>query len=438
MGKVASTNNKWVNLVDGIYKGFRFHVAIPGSAAPAGDPNAGAPEYHGITREQSTLKARNQVIVRPGVNGAEIVNFGNDPEEYTVDVVFFGDNWQSLYDQFKTVLVDPQPGTLTLPTQSKAVNAAFSNMTALAQVGDGGAKMCTVTWVQNGTVDQSAGNPIPGPGQSLGALATAAAAVTSALVSAQAAVQSGVNAANSTIAASGVLAAIGAAQAGLNTVARFSNIAQSLTQGIQNRIQQIKSNLKNTLALGPAMVASINSLLGISNQNTAGITGAATQASTSGTTAAQTTPTIDPETGQLIVPNTQAAVAAAPNPLQAPDLPANTGITIGDLTSDVAKKALLAQIVGVLQDQSAELNGYVNGAASDIQDSMGPVVNALQNFVNAAVSSSTQTLMTTSELSLSEIMFYNGIGLSQLLVIHQQNPQILDPFVVPVGTVVNL
>ena len=421
---------EWKNLVDGTYKGFKFHVAVPAKGTG-----------QGVMREQLDLKARNQVIRRPGVNGGEIVRMGLDPEDYTCDVIFFGDNWSSLFDQFKAVLVDPNPGKLVLPTHSKAVNACFARMTALAQVGDGNAKTTTVTWIQDEATDQSTGVVGAGvnapAGSSLGALATVAATATSALSSAQGAVQSAVNGANAVIQASGVLQAVNAFESGLSTVRRFSNMVLTMTTGIRARITQIQANLTSTMALAEQAITAIT---GASAPTSASIANAAIQASTAtATTAVQSTPSIDAETGQLIIPNTQnASVTPAPNPLAPPPLAPNTGIMIGDLTSDTAQNALAAQIIAVLQDQSAELNGYVNGAASDIEDAMTPLITAIQDFFALSTASSSIQILTTAELSLGEVMFYNGIPLSQLLTVHQQNPQILDPAVVPAGTVVNL
>jgi prophage DNA circulation protein len=428
-----ANSSTWKKLVDGTYKGFTFSVAIP-------QKNTG----QGATREELTLTARNQVIVRPGVNGAEIVNMGLNPGEYTVEVVFFGDSWSDLYDQFTAVLVDPNPGKLVLPTHSKAVTANFHRMSALAQVGDGNAKTCTVTWIQNETTDQSAGvvgsgaNPLAGT--SLGALASVAQATTSGLAAAQSAVQGAVNGANAVISASGILQAINAGESALSTVRRFSNTVLALSQGIRNRIIQIQANITSTMALAEKAIGAISGNFGVSNQTSAAVAGAAAQASTaSSSAAAASTPTIDPDTGQLIVPNNQPSTPApAANPLAAPPVQPDTGLTLGDLTTTAAMQSLSNQMIDVLQSQSTEMNGYLNGMTSDVSDALIPVINAIQNFIALATASTSTQILTESELSLAEVMFYNGIGLDQLRTIHEQNPQILDPAVIPSGTVVNL
>jgi len=84
----------WIEITNGSYKGFNFHIANP---VKGGDT-------HGVTNIQQSGGRRLQIIKRPFVDGGRTKDLGREPLQFTMDIIFFGENYLIKLKDFESIL----------------------------------------------------------------------------------------------------------------------------------------------------------------------------------------------------------------------------------------------------------------------------------------------------------------------------------------------
>jgi GTP:adenosylcobinamide-phosphate guanylyltransferase len=390
---------EWKNLTDGSFKGVQFHVAI--ARASGGN--------HGVVREEVATERRLQLVQRPLVDGAAVRDFGRGPEIYTAEICFFGPTYVEDFSAFKAVLNQGTPGVLILPDLPKAVNASFQRMTEIAETGSGMSKTVRVIWVETNLQGEEIRKE---------ALSTAGLSV----VESKSAIDQAVSSTLSALNGNPVIAGVKAVESGLSQARRLANTVLTLEQGVRHRIIQLEANVKGTLNLVKQATDDIASIFG-------GKAKPSTVRKDLGT---------DAVTGQKIADYSDPETAPkAADPLAKPDAAPQIDLPTRNLGSAAGAKLFLSRANAILSSHRDELSGLAQGRVGDVSDAMSSTIQSLQNLSNAIGSQDVRVIV-PFEMSLLEVLFFNGVQLDQLAAVHQKNRSIDDVLLIPKGTVVTL
>lgn len=395
--------NEWINLTDGSYKGFTFHVAIPTAANP-----------QGIGSEEVELERRIQQIDRPLVDGAKISDFGRKSEVYTAEIYFHGPNYQQQYKAFLAVISDGVPGPLTLPTEPKTVQAAFWKLSRRADASGGNLKVVRVTWVEHND-------------QVVGSLNQ------KSIDSTKSDLDSKISTAKSKLQDNIFLTAVRGFESGLSTVRRASNMVLTLTDGVRNRIKQLDANVSGTLNLLKQTTDEIYSVFGKAKDTSASLQ------ATAQTAKVPAAARFDSTTGQRIADFTEPdTVAPAVDPLQKPPISPQIDVPQSNVDTNQGVQIFVQKAVAQMKADRDELLSNSSGRISDVASALTAVMNSLEDFGGTIQTPSVNLVVVPREMTLMEVLFLNGVSLDNLNLIHQSNTHIDDPLVVPAGTVVAL
>lgn len=376
-------------MTNGSFNGVTFHYALPSSAKP-----------HGAMSEEIRVARRLQIAERPGVDGAAIRDFGEKARVFSLRVIFLGDTWSADFEAFKAALKSGSPQKLILPTEPEAVNAVFSERTEIVQVGDGNAKITTVTWIEDNSDVQTVIHETIATSKSL--------------------LMGRVQTVGSLLSNNKFLAAVQTVNAELSTTRSVVNAVTTLSNSVQNQIKQLTANINGTLALVEQGIQSIDSAFGTKAAATASLTPG---------------PIVDPVTGHPYqsVSRSQSAASSA-SLLTQPALASQVSIPIQNTDTKIGATALIKTFVATLESQHDSLVSLCGTQTTDVQAGIISLVNALNQYASFVQPAPTQTFTTTRPMSLAEALFQVNGSLDTFEQVYQQNPWIDDVLVLPIGS----
>ncbi len=394
-------SDEWANLTNGSFKGVAFHAAIP---------NRG--QQYGVESEEVTVERRLQFIERPLVDGASVNDWGSKAPIFAVVVKFFGPNHDKDLQDFFKVLDEGTPGPLILPTSPKAVLACFWKRGIATTFNDGNGARVTVTWASDEAI-QSTGT---GKAQkfNLEQLSKEAG---------KANLDANVSNALGVLQDNPFLTAVRTFEKSLSKTRSVVNAVLTLEDGVRNRIASIDANIKGTLALIKEATDEVQRLFGSDAANAAA---AVTPALSLGTNA---------ETGQTITDFSEPDVIPPPvDALAPPPLPVTLSVPTNNLGSFSGVANFGDVVAASLASDRDEMAGSSGGRTEDVARALTTVLNSFTAYIRTVQGPEPVRYTTPVDMCLGEILFFNGIDLSELRNVLRANSHIDDPFFVPKGT----
>jgi prophage DNA circulation protein len=389
----------WDSLTDGFFKGFQFHTPVPSKD-----------KQFGVSSQKTEKERRLQLIRYPRVNGGKVNDFGANQDVVTLEVVFFGADYLTKYNQFLKVCNDGEPGILVVPVREKALVAYFQKASEVVEVGSGKTIKVTFTFVEDTTIDPIELQP---PGASLSVNTLEKASELSKKVAE----------AKKKLSANSFVSAMRSGEAGLSTIRRYSSAALSIDQNIRNRFNSITSNISGTLDL---LTDALNLFM----------------KPKAAQSLAQNI--IDLETGQQVVPfnavETQSTVADPLTPptettITSDDVPQ---ITKNNLSSNAGVEVFSDKVTSLLKDQREQATQIGGGRIDDVSKALTQVIVSLQDFKASVAKKKGSPVVVPAQLSIMEVMFYNSVDLSKMNDVIRNNYHLDDVLVIPSGSVVYL
>lgn len=392
----------WKYLTDGSFKGYTFHVAVPDLK-----------RMHGAANIEVATERRLQKIHRPMRDGARVQDFGQSARSFSAEIVFFGPNYQYEIQEFKKVISDGLPGVLTLPDQPQSVIAFFEKMTESSSYSGGNSKTFRVSWVEH---TEEATDLPSGTGQrTLGS----AGVIKSQIIEQ-------VDTSLSLLQSNPFLTAIRTFDATLSAARSLSNAVTTLDAGVRNRINQLQTDMTETLSAVKGALSVIDSLG--SGKKSAPVSSNATDAETGERIVDFSSHATSPSSGSSVVP--QSSLNPTPKPAVSYD------------TSAIVSNSKAEQFVsGAVKDLKSQTSGMMTGSSgrtNDVDGSVRTLVLLLGDYVKALKLTSETYVQVPYTMSLMEVLFLNNVDLSKLSEVLSKNTFIDDPLVVAAGSVVKL
>lgn len=408
---------EWKQITNGTYKGFQFHIASPTRQSGQG----------AVSIDVQTER-RLQLIKRAQVDGAKIRDFGSDPRPITLEIIFFGIGYDKKFDQFEKILNEGTAGTLIIPDRKKAMSAYVHKIGETSDHSSGGSKTIRVTWMEETNKDQS-------PSTSLLSLPTVPS-----LDEAASALDSSVDDSLSILQDNPFLTAVRGLESGLSTARRAANTVLTLDDAVKNRIQQVAADITGTLALIKSAGSTILHLFGLDKSKlNAAVNKAKSEVGQISAGATSNIGTVDSETGQRITDFSDPSVLPpAPDPLAKPPIVPNIGVSPKNLQTPAGVQIFAQKAIAAITASRDSIVSDSGGRADDVGGSITTVINAIKSLAAAVATPSLTQVVVPIEMSLMEVMFQNGVDLNSLNDVHNQNTHVVDPLVVPKGTVINL
>jgi prophage DNA circulation protein len=399
------------NVTDGSYKGLSFHVAVP---------KTNYASAYGLTSQSVTDERRLQISEKPLVDGAEVEDFGRKPRMFSAEVIFFGSDYAKDLKAFQDKLNEGTTGVLILPDLNEAVNAKFQRSTRRTSASDGNATMLSVAWVED-ISKEKVKNPLRTQEEAQAALASGNQVSALPTVADQAnTVSKAAQAASNALTNNPILKAISAAENAVTTsrvtINSVLNVPKNTRSeilsatarvngeiaGLQSAVEGIKSYVDNLgLGLTQSSPTRYNTGLGQSDYKS-----------------------VDQVSTTVVGGSQQVVVKAAP--VQTPI-------------------ASFPEAIKKLQDKSdtiskgkAELEAKTMGSTSDFTKSVVQLVNAVADLIAIISPLPTKQVLTTSQTSLIEICFENGLTVNDIEAVQKKNTFLTDILDVPRFTVINI
>jgi hypothetical protein len=281
-------------------------------------------------------------------------------------------------------------------------------------------KMVHITWVET----NEAGEPLANP-------------LRKSLADSKSALGSALGAASSLLNNNPLIKAVRAAESGLSAARSLTNAVFALDAGVRSRILQIQANVQGTLSL----VKSASDLIFADTHSSLSqfLSPSGASQNPSDVKAKQVQLGVDPETGQKIVDFSSTDTAPqAVDPLAKPALASEVAVNINGIRSPTGINKMGKELVDALKANRDELLAKGGSQVIDVAHGLTTTINSLQDFIAQAATPEQRLVVVPREMSLLEVLFQNSITVDQLRNVHQKNPEISDPIVLPAGTVVAL
>jgi len=390
----------WLELTDGSFKGFVFHVAVPTFGL----------DSHGASDVSVESGRRIHQIQRPFVDGQRTLDLGAVGEKITVDLIFFGPTYLDRFEEFKTILNEGSSGNLILPDRREAIKATFLSMTETSRAGEAVSKGVRVTWVQDEVTIAEV------------AVGAAEGLIPKGVLDTVNNVQNVVRSAQAVLRNNPILATIRQFETAVSTATSTVVTAVALGEAVRSRILTTIANLEN----------SFNTILAAADQIANFFGGEATPSGFEGGR-------VDSETGQVLEDaDAEDEVTEQDDPLIAPEAEPDTVIEITSLQTTEGLNKFLVDTLTLLDDSDESLSSDTDGRTDDVNDSIIEVSNSVRDMVQAATPAPPRLVVTPFELSLVEIMFVNDVDLNLLDETLKNNSFISDIHIVPKGSVISL
>jgi prophage DNA circulation protein len=388
---------------DGSFKGFSFHTAKPNK-----NVNFGA------ISQDVTVERRIQITERALLDGADVEDFGKKARTFSVDVLFFGGDYQDRVDAFDKVLNEGTTGKLILPDLSEAVFAKFTKYGRKTTSTDGGVTVLNVNFIEDRTTKSSVGINVDN-------LKLADAQLEKGSTPQDIASKSNLNASDllNKVRNNEYLKKIENQRTAINSVSATINQQVSAIKQTIFTVTEARSALALSVSnLKASINAALSFLDSLKPTNTSSGSAALT-AYTSDLVAADFT-----ESTSLVKTQT---VTDEPEPTFNKDF-SSTADTIKGLT------AALNDLVA----SNASLESATNGKTKDVSAANVSLINSVRELIDSIDSQSATSYLTQADTSLLEVMFRNGLTVDQVQRIYKLNTHIVDPFNIPALTVVYL
>lgn len=394
-------------ITDGSYKGLTFHLAVPNKA-----------QAYGVTSQEVTNERRIQVSEKALLDGADLQDFGRKAKTFTAEVIFFGGDYRSALKTFEDILDEPSTGTLILPDHA-AVKAKYLKHTRKSSATEGDTTVLSVSWME----DQTAATPSP---------------ISRADQTAQE-------------------ANVPLTEYGVSKVENQALTLLSLTKKGQALLADnvVLNKITQSLNAATATRVSINSVTNLTRDAVNLVS----------TTYKQINTTLDALTiasnGLLHVTDLLKFNLESPNPTRfntalgladfaAPNVGTTTTVsgtekvvvvpvaTTSTVQSydDAAKQ--MKVIAADLSTNKTTLEKSTQGATKDFSVSAVTIINQINDIVALIGKKSTKQVLTTTQTSLLEVCFENGIPTKDIGRIYQLNLSLSDTLDLAPLTVVNL
>jgi prophage DNA circulation protein len=407
--------SEW-NVTDAVFKDVRFHVAIPSTSAAFVNNN------YGIMSQDVSTERRLQISERSLVDGADVEDFGQKPRMFSAEVIFFGRNYNESLKLFQAALNDGKSGVLILPDLDEAVYAKFQKSTRKTSAADGSSTILSVSWVEDrAKKGTDLSNGLRSQLEARNALQKND--VTTALppvVDLCATIITYANDVKDKIAANPLGKALTDAENAVTKATSAINsvlsIPKVLRQSILSTLSRVNSEVSN-LQASVQGVLNISSLLDLSlNQ------GSPTRINSQVGLVDYLAPAISVTT---LVTGTAKVVPAV-----VPPTPAYQNLQ--DAVSP------LKDLVASLLAKNNALETKTTGQTADISSSIVPLLNSVKDLIAILDTSSTKTVMTTTQTSLLEVCFNNGLGVADVNKVYLNNTQLTDILDIPPFSVILL
>lgn len=392
-------------ITDASFKGQKFHVAIPDKAS-----------NFGMTSQSISKERRLQVSEKPGIDGADVEDFGQKPRIFSAEVIFFGDDYRDNLKAFEKILDQGTSGILILPDLDEAVWAKFQKEDRRTTAQDGTATMLSISWIEDRRTQVTA-QDITAADAAKAALSSGNVAQSIPTISDKAnSVVAFSNAATNTLQNNSVITAVLAVE---SAVVSTTTSINAVTNIGRNAIQQIITVYHRATAEIANLQASIRGLLTFTDNLNLGLTQKKPTRYNTGLGAEDFT---QPPTSTTTVGPTNSVVVAS-NPSNA----------VNSFTDAI--NLLTASIANMKQNR-LDLESSTKGSTNDFSLASIQLENQAKELLNIITPATTTNYVVLARLSLVEICFANGLTADQINNVYLNNTQITDPLVVPPMTVI--
>lgn len=388
---------------DGTFKGYTFHVVKPEPTKP-----------HGVTSIDKQFDRKLQIIERPLRDGADVKDWGRRAKRFTAEIIFFGPNYLNEFAKFEETCNDGAPGKLILPDETKAVFAYFQSMSIRSSAQEGETLVVSCVWVE------AFSKPTPKVASTFASpLDEQINRITEKSTSIAQKIQNVQNAINNNV----FIKTLEQSKTNAEQLQIFVQGALNYPATLKASVLQFKANVLAAVAISGQIVNSISTyVFGKSNQ----------------TQSTNNVPvSVDPDTGQQVVDfNNPNPTTTVPDPLAKPN--ASAAVNAPEIKSDQGALDAITLNIGALKESESGLSSSSNGKTLDVSDAILDLIKDLQDVATSIKPKPLVGYLVPFEMSLNEILFFNGLTVDQADQVLRNNPHINDPLVVEGGEVIYL
>jgi prophage DNA circulation protein len=368
---------------------------------------------------QKSLERKLQIIDRALYDGSDVKDFGRRAQKFTAEIIFFGPNYLNEFSQFSAKCNEGTAGKLILPDVPNAILATFASMSIKSSAQDGETLTVEAMWYE---ATAKAVNPIPF------AILTAADQQTSQVneigTRSQNAIQDAFSSIQNNTFVQALLNAPTTIRQTTNVLTSFINYPTTLKNAVFLKIGQLEASL--TMAEGL-----INKITGFFAGSS---TGSASNQSTSATSAV-----VDPVTGQAVADfSSNDTLTSITNPIATPSQIPSITVPTPNVDGPATAQSSLKTLAATLLSQATDLQTDTDGRANDVLSSIIALNNILTELIAVVQPAAVTAYLVPVEMSLVEVLFYNGKTADQIDTVHSNNSDLDDLLVIPAGTVVYL
>jgi prophage DNA circulation protein len=405
-----TTPTQW-KISDGSFKGVLFHVAIPTIAA-----------NYGMMSQEIKTERRLQVSEKPGLDGAEVEDFGRKARTFSAEIVFFGPDYLDNLTSFEALLNEGTSGTLILPDIKEAVNAKFQSEGRRTTTE-------TMTVLSLSFIEDNLISPVSSQAvtQSLAIAALATnnpAAAVPTIASKGNQIIAAANAATALLNNNPVLNAIQAANNAVvgvtSTINSVLNIARSTRQTIIGLVAESKNNIANLQAV-VQQVMNFSSLLTLPSTTTTSSQAVATSTNSG-----------------LDSVDFQAVTAPQTSTVNGVDQVEVTASTQAQVSSMADGQSQLETLLVALQGNRQGLETNTSGNTTDYTAQSINMENFVIDLIQMIAPPPPVKVFSTIMSSLMEICAQNNLDPSVINSVYINNTQLEDILAIPPYTVVEI
>jgi len=395
-------------ITNGSFKGIGFHVAIPK-----------ADSQFGIIDQDVNTERRLQISERPGVDGADVEDFGQKPRTFSATVVFFGGDYQASLKSLERILNEGTSGTLILPDLDEAVNAKFQRESRRTNSNDGYTTTLSLSWIEDRSQiitassisDAQAAQAALQGGNTQDALGT--------VLSQSSKANEQANKALAALSLNKFLNKLSSAENAIVnarvTINSFNNLPKNQRQEILSLVGRVNGEITG-------LQAAINGLGNYSDSLNLGLSQTNPSRVNTGVGAVDYR-SVDKVSTSVVSGSERVLVkTAVTRPVQ----------------SFQEAENLLQSSVESLSETKNLLETKTQGATSDFSTEVVTLVNLTKDLIFIIQDKPTKQVLTTAQTTLLETCFYNQIPVSDIDRIYKLNRHLDDILNIPRLTVINL
>jgi len=406
--KIAPTLWK---ISDGSFKGVLFHVAIPTAAA-----------NYGMTSQEIKTDRRLQISEKPGIDGADVEDFGRKARMFSAEVIFFTADYQDNLIAFEALLNQGTSGTLVLPDLKEAVNAKFQSESRRTTT-----ETCTIlslSFIEDNLIPISITNATT-QAQAIAALATNnPAAAIPTIASKGLSIIAAANAATTLLNDNAVINAIKAANnavvATTSTINSVLNIARTTRQTIISLAAQTTNNIASLQSVTTALM-NYTSLLTLPPGTTT-----SSQAVQTATNAG------------LDLVDFAAVGTPSVSTVNGVNQVTSTSTTTTQVSSLADAQNQLQTLLTDIQGNRQGLETNTSGNTTDFTASSIQMENLVIDMIALIAPPPNIEVFSTIVTSLLELIAQNGLDPSNINTVYLNNTQLVDILAIPAYTVVTI